>query len=105
MMAAVEVHIFESDVLLSSQPVLVDFWAPWCGPCRAMSPLVEEIAEKYAGRAHVVKVNVDEAPEIAGRYAISSIPSFFLFKDGEVRQKKTGAVPRETLEAMLDSQL
>ena len=105
MTTAVHDATFETEVLQSPEPVLVDFWAPWCGPCRAMSPVVEDIAEKYKGRARVVKVNVDEAPAIAGQYGISSIPSFFLFKDGEVQEKKAGAVPRHTLEGMIESQL
>ena len=105
MTTSVQESTFETEVLQSTQPVLVDFWAPWCGPCRAMSPVVDDIAEKYDGRARVLKVDVDEAPAIAGRYGISSIPSFFLFKDGEVQEKKAGVVSRQALEGMIESQL
>ncbi len=88
---------FDASVNQESQPVLVDFFADWCGPCRAMSPVVDEVADELAGKAKVVKVNVDEAPEAATRYGIQSIPAFVVFKDGKVQSTLTGVVNKETL--------
>ncbi|MGF1581021.1 MAG: thioredoxin [Gemmataceae bacterium] len=96
---------FEQEVLNSNDPVLVDFWAPWCGPCRAVSPIVEELAEELQGRAKVVKVNVDDAQEIAAKYQVSSIPNFVVFKDGEVQTQLTGARPKQALLAALEPHL
>jgi thioredoxin 1 len=81
---------FDTEVLQSSVPVLVDFWAVWCGPCRAIAPHVDAIAQEYEGRAKVVKVNVDEEPEIALRYGIQSIPTLLFFKDGKVQDMIVG---------------
>lgn len=88
---------FEQEVLLSKVPVLVDFWAPWCGPCRAMSPVVEEFAEEMDGRVKVVKVNTDESPHLTGTYSIRGIPSLYLFKNGRVVEQIVGALPKSTL--------
>ena len=101
---AVEVttESFEREVLQSEQPVLVDFWAPWCGPCRMMSPTVDELAKTYEGRAKVVKVDVDQSPEIAAQYQISSIPTFIAFENGKAGRRLTGAVPVSHLEEVLD---
>ena len=92
---------FSQEILQSDQPVLVDFWAPWCGPCRAMAPVVDQLAEKFDGQAKVAKVNVDESPEAATKYGIQSIPAFLLFQKGEVKAKKLGAVAKEALEELI----
>ena len=93
---------FETEVLGADKPVLVDFWAPWCGPCRMVGPEVEAVAAEYAGRANVVKINVDEQPELAGRYGIMSIPTIIVFKNGEIAEQVVGAVKRGKLKEMLD---
>ncbi|MCX7949397.1 MAG: thioredoxin [Treponemataceae bacterium] len=89
---------FEAEVLKSSVPVLVDFWAQWCMPCKMIAPLMEQIADQYAGRLKVGKVNVDEENELAGRYNIVSIPTLMVFKNGEVVRQKVGALPRHEIE-------
>jgi thioredoxin 1 len=96
---------FDEEVVKSSVPVLVDFWAPWCGPCRMISPIVDEIADAKAGTAKVAKVNVDEFPNIAGRYRINSIPALLFFKNGDVVDQIVGAAPKATLLAKLDAML
>ena len=93
---------FETEVLGADKPVLVDFWAPWCGPCRMVGPEVEAVAAEYAGRVNVVKINVDEQPELAGRYGIMSIPTIIVFKNGEIAEQVVGAVNRGKLKEMLD---
>ena len=92
---------FAAEVLQSELPVLVDFWATWCGPCKMLAPTVAEIAEEYAGRVKVGKVNVDNAPELAARYGITSIPVLLLFRKGEVAQTSVGFVPKADVVAML----
>jgi thioredoxin 1 len=96
---------FDAEVLQSSVPVLVDFWAVWCGPCRAIAPHVEAISQEYAGRAKVVKVNVDEEPELALRYGIQSIPTLLFFKDGKVQDMIVGVVPKQTIVQKLEALL
>jgi len=96
---------FDVEVVQSNVPVLVDFWAVWCGPCRAIAPHVDAIAQEYAGRAKVVKVNVDEEPEIALRYGIQSIPTLLFFKDGKVQDMIVGVVPRQTIVQKLEALL
>ena len=92
---------FEQEVLKSELPVLVDFWASWCGPCRMIAPSLAEIAEEYEGKAKVGKVNVDEQMRLAMRYGINSIPALLLFKNGEVAATSVGARPKAQIEAML----
>lgn len=96
---------FDTEVLQSSVPVLVDFWAVWCGPCRAIAPHVDAISQEYAGRAKVVKVNVDEEPELALRYGIQSIPTLLFFKDGKVQDMIVGVVPKQTIVQKLEALL
>jgi thioredoxin 1 len=85
---------FEGDILKSTVPVLVDFWAPWCGPCRAVAPIVDDLANQYAGKLKVAKVNVDESQQVAFQYQVTSIPTFILFKNGRVADRVLGALPR-----------
>src|SRR5215831_18264478 len=88
---------FESEVLTSPLPVLLDLWAPWCGLCRAIAPMIDELAEQYAGRLKVVKLNVDDHPRTPLRYGVRGIPTLLLFKGGEVRQRVVDAVPKAHL--------
>lgn len=101
--AAVTTAEFDTEVLQSSQPVLVDFWAVWCGPCRRVGPEVDAVAEQLAGKAKVLKVNVDEEPEIAGRYGVQSIPTLIIYKDGKVVDQIVGAVPRSVIAEKLQA--
>jgi len=92
---------FQSYVLNSSLPVLVDFWAPWCGPCRAVAPILEEIAKEYATTLRVAKLNVDENTQTAQQYAVRSIPTLLLFKDGKVLEQVIGSLPKAKLEELV----
>ncbi|MDZ7715954.1 MAG: thioredoxin [Balneolaceae bacterium] len=96
---------FEEDVISSDKPVLVDFWAEWCGPCRMVGPIVDELAGEYEGKAKIGKVDVDSNPEISSKYGIRSIPSLLIFKDGEVVDQIVGAVPKAQLKKQLEAQL
>jgi len=96
---------FENDVLKSDRPVLVDFWAAWCAPCRMLAPTVEAVADKYAATARVVKLNVDDSPETTAQYGISSIPTLLFFKHGEVVDQVQGLVSKRVLTNKLEAQL
>ena len=93
---------FESEVTASDVPVLVDFWASWCGPCRMLSPVVDELSEQYEGKVKFGKINVDEQPRLAMNYSVESIPTLLLFKDGRPVDKSVGVVPKSHIEQMLD---
>ncbi len=92
---------FDEKVLNSDQPVLVDFWAEWCGPCHMIAPAIEEVAAEYKGKVTVGKLNVDQHPGIAARYGIRSIPSILLFKDGQVSDQLVGAIPKAKITDMI----
>ena len=92
---------FEEEVLKSDKPTLVDFWAPWCGPCVTMGSIIEELAEEYKDRAKVVKLNVDDSPNTAGNYGIRAIPTLLLFKDGELEETLVGLTPKDRLKDLL----
>jgi thioredoxin 1 len=96
---------FNADVLKSDLPVLVDYWAEWCGPCKMIAPILEEVAKEYAGRLTIAKLNVDENGQIPGQYGIRGIPTLMLFKDGKAAATKVGALSKSQLTAFLDSAL
>ncbi|MEX2186465.1 MAG: thioredoxin [Pirellulales bacterium] len=94
---------FDAEVLKSDVPVLVDFWAPWCGPCRMLTPVIEELAGENAGSAKIVKVNIDDSPGVAGNYGVSSIPTVMVFKGGDVVDRFVGVQPKSKLQAAIDA--
>lgn len=96
---------FEQEVLKSSQPVLIDFWAPWCGPCKAIAPLLDELAKEYAGKLKVVKINVDDNPETPARYGVRGIPNLLIIRNGQVKEQIVGAVPKGHLVRAVDNAL
>jgi thioredoxin 1 len=96
---------FKQDVLENDQPVLVDFWAPWCGPCKMLAPVIEKVAQSYAGRAKFMKLNTDVSPQIAGEYQVSGIPCLILFKGGKAVDRIVGFVPEKSIQALLDKHL
>ena len=102
---AVSDAAFDGDVLKSDLPVLVDFWAPWCGPCRSVGPIVDDLATQYKDKIRVAKVNVDESSVVAMKYQVTSIPTFILFKKGEVADRVLGALPRSEFVKFIDRNL
>ena len=96
---------FDADVLKSSQPVLVDYWAAWCGPCKMIAPMLEEVSAEYAGKVTIAKLNVDENPETAAKFGIRGIPTRMLFKDGQVAATKVGALSKSQLTAFLNDSI
>ena len=96
---------FQSDVLDSDTPVLVDFWAEWCGPCKMIGPSLEEISDELAGKVVIAKINIDENPDAPGKYGVRGIPTMILFKNGEIAETKVGAAPKSALKGWLESAL
>jgi thioredoxin len=107
MSSANVVHVtdssFENEVLKSATPVLVDFWAPWCGPCKAIAPIIDELAGEYSGRLKVVKINVDDNPQTPARYGVRGIPNLIIIRNGQVKEQIIGAVPKGNLVRAVDS--
>ena len=96
---------FENQVIKSEKPILVDYWAEWCGPCKMIAPVLSEIAEEYSGKVKIAKVNIDESPDTPPKYGIRGIPTLMIFKKGEVEATKVGAVSKSQLIAFIDSNI
>jgi len=96
---------FESEVINSKQPILVDFWADWCGPCRMIAPILDQLADEFTGRAKIAKIHVDEQPELARKYDIMTIPTIIIFKNGEILETSVGAVSKGELENILNKHI
>lgn len=96
---------FDQEVLKATQLVLVDFWAEWCGPCKALSPILTAVAEEYAGKCKIVKVNIDEAQSLAAEHGVRSIPTLLVFKEGKEIEREVGALPKPRITALIDSHL
>ena len=96
---------FDADVLQAGEPVLVDFWAEWCGPCRQIAPALEELSQEFNGKLTIAKVNIDENPETPGRYGVRGIPTLMIFKDGELAATKVGAAPKSAIAAWIKSEI
>lgn len=94
---------FEAEVLNASEPVIVDFWADWCGPCKAMAPALDEVASEMAGKVKVVKVNLDDGPNSSAKYGVRAVPTLMVFKNGEVADTRTGALPKSSLQDWISS--
>jgi thioredoxin 1 len=101
----VDQNSFQNDVINSPKPVVVDFWAPWCGPCRAVAPVIEELSKEYGGKAGFAKVNVDESPILASQYGVMSIPTIIIFKGGKPAEQVIGYKPKNDLKKLLDTVL
>jgi thioredoxin 1 len=96
---------FENDVLKSDIPVVIDFWAEWCGPCKLLLPVFEELSEKYKGKIKFVKFNIDDSPEVPSKYGVRGIPNLIMFKDGKNVDSKVGSIPKNALEEWLESHI
>jgi len=105
MVSDVSDQTFENEVIKATLPVLLDLWAPWCGPCRMVAPVIEKLAESYNGKMKFCRLNVDENPQTAAKYSIMSIPTLMFFKNGEVAETVVGAVPERTLQPKIDALL
>ena len=96
---------FEAEVLQASEPVLVDFWAPWCGPCRVIAPILEEVAREFEGKVRIAKVNVDDSPDIASQFGVRGIPTLILFKEGQIKGQMVGVNPKNNIVSLIQKNI